>query len=64
MGGPHRAGSHTAGAAALAAVLLTGGTSAGTEPTRQVSDRARADATTDGVPLWVPADQEAARSST
>ncbi|WP_235980600.1 glycoside hydrolase family 3 N-terminal domain-containing protein [Streptomyces albidus (ex Kaewkla and Franco 2022)] len=42
----------------LGGVILTNGSSAGVEVTRQVSDRAQAAATTTGVPLWVSADQE------
>jgi beta-N-acetylhexosaminidase len=42
----------------LGGVILTNGSDAGVETTRQVSDRAQAAASTDGVPLWVSADQE------
>jgi beta-N-acetylhexosaminidase len=42
----------------LGGVILTNGSSAGAETTRQVSDRVQKAATTGGVPLWVSADQE------
>ena len=42
----------------LGGVILTNGSDAGAETTRQVSERAQAAATTGGVPLWVSADQE------
>lgn len=42
----------------LGGVILTDGSTAGAQTTRQVSDRVQAAATTGGVPLWVSADQE------
>lgn len=42
----------------LGGVILTNGSEAGVETTRQVSDAARAEATAGDVPLWVSADQE------
>ncbi|MFC4493785.1 glycoside hydrolase family 3 N-terminal domain-containing protein [Streptomyces ovatisporus] len=42
----------------LGGVILTNGSQAGAETTRQVSEKAQAAATTGGVPLWVSADQE------
>jgi beta-N-acetylhexosaminidase len=42
----------------LGGVILTNGSSAGAQTTRQVSDRVREAATTGGVPMWVSADQE------
>ena len=42
----------------LGGVILAGGSSAGADATREVSARVQAAATTDGVPLWVSADQE------
>ena len=42
----------------LGGVILTNGTTAGAETTRQTSDKARQAAQADGVPLWVSADQE------
>ena len=48
----------------LGGVILTNGSSAGAEVTRQVSDRAQAAATTAGVPCGSPRPGRAARSST
>ncbi|RAJ63271.1 beta-N-acetylhexosaminidase [Streptomyces sp. Amel2xB2] len=42
----------------LGGVILTNGSSAGVQTTRQVSDRVREAATSGGVPMWVSADQE------
>lgn len=42
----------------LGGVILTNGSTAGAQTTRQVSDRAREAAKESGVPLWVSADQE------
>ncbi|MCH6162659.1 glycoside hydrolase family 3 N-terminal domain-containing protein [Streptomyces marispadix] len=42
----------------LGGVILTNGSSAGAQTTRQVSDRVREAASTGGVPMWVSADQE------